>query len=763
MFKKTSTISQRNYLGGKERRRIRQLLSEQFPSCPKEQLDFVLPASHTDDFEAAKMQNSRVVVYYIKGLPIIFDIDGRGTSIFPTVYALWLAPQIVSCFEIHSQTSDFILGGADVMLPGVIVPPEGYPSRLSLATIWGVRVRGCRFPFAVGRSTTSAAAVAAGNMKGKALEVLHCYGDNLWKSGSKLVPDPCFTLTRVFVSTCSNDSHTETTSTSPTTSSNTATTIPDSTTDVVSDCTTNHTCDTEEPYVQSAASTLTDTTTTATADVPRPSNTDDSAVTGMMSSGTSAATNYVESVCNAEDNAVAEAVGGPAGGVPETDEGNEEQILSSGSNSTVHFSSGEIDLLLEYCLLDALYNALADSQLPMDGSAVYSKALGVAPNVLKNMIVLSAFEEKFSTVAVDKIHEAVAVMPMSAIVDVQKSSHKKALKFVAWAAKSKWIDTKEQRGVTKVIKVNREHPRYKAYVTACATALTNKSQTAAGSSKSSAAPGSIKAVTSSSCVVAKVNGPKVQKYYRFMGRSRAMIVNLTGGPSPADYLGESEVDDVLRRYAVEVANPSNNPSAVGDGVAATADPISSTTNTATTAAAASGGGSTTAAAASGGGSTTAATGAGVVWLDGTLSTLLKKPSGSSISYREYLESVRPRLNAYYSITPADYDSSGKEEAPKVIGGTLAPVAVREAVKRGKNYVTTVEDHEQFYIDSKVLSECLSKRMASSSSVYALPGQKKQQGVSVQGKVGDGVVEVLQEEFGLERNLVSLLRTKKKVR
>lgn len=123
----------------------------------------------------AKFQN-RVHVYAVEGgFPVFFDVDGRGSDIFPTgflsllllriansndklklhselfdaVYALWIVPELLPAFVLKGgEVSRFVIGGADLMFPGITVPPEGLPS-FRAGEPWAVKVPGNPAPIAV--------------------------------------------------------------------------------------------------------------------------------------------------------------------------------------------------------------------------------------------------------------------------------------------------------------------------------------------------------------------------------------------------------------------------------------------------------------------------------------------------------------------------------------------------------------------------------------------------------------------------------------
>lgn len=66
-----------------------------------------------------------------------------------TVYALWTVPELLPAFMLKGgEVSRFIIGGADVMFPGIYVPEDGLPS-FSAGEPWAVKVPGNPAPIAV--------------------------------------------------------------------------------------------------------------------------------------------------------------------------------------------------------------------------------------------------------------------------------------------------------------------------------------------------------------------------------------------------------------------------------------------------------------------------------------------------------------------------------------------------------------------------------------------------------------------------------------
>ncbi|KAL1212492.1 hypothetical protein V5N11_034847 [Cardamine amara subsp. amara] len=180
MFKKAVEAKSHQRLSGTDRKKLRRTIRTRLPLLTDELLDAILPPKV--EITLSKFQN-RVHVYSIEGgCPMFFDIDGRGTEIFPTVFALWEAPEMLPSFILKGgEVSRYVLGGADLMFPGILIPPEGFPS-FSAGEIWAVKVPGNMAPIAVGCTTMSSADALNAGLRGKALRIIHYYHDFLWES-----------------------------------------------------------------------------------------------------------------------------------------------------------------------------------------------------------------------------------------------------------------------------------------------------------------------------------------------------------------------------------------------------------------------------------------------------------------------------------------------------------------------------------------------------------------------------------------------------
>lgn len=116
-----------------------------------------------------------VQVYTVVSKPILFEVND---ALLPTVFLLWQYPNLLLSFTTHSSVFAHIVNGADLMMRGVTVPPDGYgafqtshPAYMNITTN--------RAAVAVGKTAQSSSELTTGDRRGKCLTILHVYGDKL--------------------------------------------------------------------------------------------------------------------------------------------------------------------------------------------------------------------------------------------------------------------------------------------------------------------------------------------------------------------------------------------------------------------------------------------------------------------------------------------------------------------------------------------------------------------------------------------------------
>ena len=116
----------------------------------------------------------------------------QNGTLFPSLYVLWEVKDAILPFVfVNSAVSSFVLSGANLMLPGVIRHPKLDPyGPFAKDDLVAIYVVGNPLPIALGKAEISSDGImqASGGAKGKAISVMHYFGDGLWQLGSKTAP-----------------------------------------------------------------------------------------------------------------------------------------------------------------------------------------------------------------------------------------------------------------------------------------------------------------------------------------------------------------------------------------------------------------------------------------------------------------------------------------------------------------------------------------------------------------------------------------------
>ena len=150
--------------------------------------------SEKKEISILKCSNGTTLYTHADSPPAFFD-DGFG-GVYPTLFTLWRLPQMLPELLTHGPVSKFLLpkersAGADMMLPGVIVPDGGL-GEFDAGQKRLIRVEGNAMAIGVGKMLVSSKDIASGGMKGKGMAVLHVYRDSLWAYGGRKVPNEGF-------------------------------------------------------------------------------------------------------------------------------------------------------------------------------------------------------------------------------------------------------------------------------------------------------------------------------------------------------------------------------------------------------------------------------------------------------------------------------------------------------------------------------------------------------------------------------------------
>ncbi|XP_054465568.1 eukaryotic translation initiation factor 2D [Anoplopoma fimbria] len=185
MFARPFRVKSNTAIKGSDRRKLKAEISAAFPSLSAVQLSELIP--NKEELNVVKIyvhKGDSVTLYVLHKNPLFFEVEKR---LYPTVYVLWRYPALLPTFRTWPPVLQKLIGGADLMLPGVVVPSGGLPD-----VKWGdycsVTLVNNRAPVAIGTAAVSTKEMHSLGMKGRGVCVLHAYMDNLWAFGDKSGP-----------------------------------------------------------------------------------------------------------------------------------------------------------------------------------------------------------------------------------------------------------------------------------------------------------------------------------------------------------------------------------------------------------------------------------------------------------------------------------------------------------------------------------------------------------------------------------------------
>lgn len=185
MFARPFRVKSNTAIKGSDRRKLKSDLATTFPSLSADELTELVP--NKEELNVVKIyahKGDAVTLYVLHKNPLFFELEKR---LYPTVYVLWRYPTLLPTFRTWPPVLQKLIGGADLMLPGVVVSSSGLPD-VKQGDCCAVTVVNNSAPVAVGTAAVSSAEMHSLGMKGRGVCVLHTYMDNLWAFGDKSFP-----------------------------------------------------------------------------------------------------------------------------------------------------------------------------------------------------------------------------------------------------------------------------------------------------------------------------------------------------------------------------------------------------------------------------------------------------------------------------------------------------------------------------------------------------------------------------------------------
>ncbi|KAL8431839.1 hypothetical protein ACSSS7_005014 [Eimeria intestinalis] len=801
MFRRPLGAGNQSALGNKDKKRLREQLLRSFPLLSEDDLEQLLPAKEPMSVVRLNLPQAsqaaagpqqpealpplmsassanKCALYMLDEAAVVAEVNGL---LFPTlamdllrlylfalfeysayisraqVHGLWRAPKMLPCILIFSPVSAFVMKGADLMLPGVCRPLTAAAAAATASAaaaagaaaaaaaagggiapgqLWAVRVVGNALPFAVGRAVTRAPSLELLGDKGRALELIHHLGDALWKHGKEVSLPPLFSYKQVYSG--SDDAELlAACGMGPPES------LPGSLQQ--GDCQGRQQQEEEgEEVLPSDAA-------------------EDAAATPAAAASAAAADGEGELQ--------------QQGDTAEAASGDERSQGEASGTALPSMTPEEVDAYLELCLLETLHT-VSDEQLPLDISALYSKLTAEAPAIYYTRIARG---------------DAPFIAP-----DIRRSSAKKLGKFAQTASKKKLLQTKEQRGLVSVVKINRSHPEYVKHVTVPESQkrkLIEKAAAAAGAAAQQAGPaveegGPPREAPSAAAGGRSTSGPLVFEFCVPASKCSRIFAAAGVRSGKNVYFTSQEYREVLEKYLEVRESKREDANQPGEG--APQRPTSSRPARSS-----------------------------AVMMDPLLAeaVLTKEERGDAKAagsepqimekaelFQRWQETQQPchavlRSNdelpllqdrivywqqqrrqqqqpptagaaaATHSRSNSSSDSrsnlaslSGGEHLIRdlifVSGvcskGACSPIRITVEDKfGGRKHATHILNAANFLLDPKTVADFLQKKLAASASLYAPPGAKATSAVCVQGNVAGPVAELLISHFGIPKKYIEV--------
>ncbi|PPQ69576.1 hypothetical protein CVT24_001376 [Panaeolus cyanescens] len=194
MFKKPlNNIKTSAPLRSSDRRKLKQRVMAAY-QVSSEDGDILVPDGIMSTKFSTHIDEHGVAYIDPEGTPVWFTIGKGNEELVPSVYTLWKKHDLLPFLTTPSAVIPVLVGGADLMIPGVISCPPSLNEGQLVAIRQYSRKDGTPMlsaPLAVGRMALSSDQIRSGSTeKGKAVLVWHTWKDHLWDMGSKVDPPP---------------------------------------------------------------------------------------------------------------------------------------------------------------------------------------------------------------------------------------------------------------------------------------------------------------------------------------------------------------------------------------------------------------------------------------------------------------------------------------------------------------------------------------------------------------------------------------------
>lgn len=125
MFVKPFKTKSNTQIKSTERKKLRSKIETTF-KLNEDDLNKLLPGKSTlNQLKLIVHSGQMITVHTCDRRPMFFEFSPSGDEtknvILPTVYSLWILPDLVPSFTTHPAVLPRLAGGADLMLPGLFI------------------------------------------------------------------------------------------------------------------------------------------------------------------------------------------------------------------------------------------------------------------------------------------------------------------------------------------------------------------------------------------------------------------------------------------------------------------------------------------------------------------------------------------------------------------------------------------------------------------------------------------------------------------
>ncbi|XP_026476560.1 eukaryotic translation initiation factor 2D-like, partial [Ctenocephalides felis] len=191
MFNKSVKVKSNNQVKASERKNIKAKVHSCFPDISEVDLNILLPNKPINVLKVLTHNSVDVIVYAVEKRVVFFEIE---KVLYPSIYTLWKHPDILLSFTTHVPVLSKLMQGADLMIPGVVLPEniEGPAAwgKFEKDQIVSINLTNNKASIAVGKTCHSSMDMYMAAGRGRCIEIIHVLGDELCSLLAPAIPTP---------------------------------------------------------------------------------------------------------------------------------------------------------------------------------------------------------------------------------------------------------------------------------------------------------------------------------------------------------------------------------------------------------------------------------------------------------------------------------------------------------------------------------------------------------------------------------------------